>query len=313
MIVLYSLSALLVVLLCVTFVMFRIVFHSPNRRQNDDFEIPHSDQTDPLRDRIESMIRAANAMPYERIGIRSHDGLRLCGRWYHQRDGAPVAILFHGYRGTPSRDFSGGMQMYLDAGFNLLLIEQRAHCGSEGHVITFGVKERLDCLAWIDCVRARCGEQVPILLAGISMGASTVLLASGMRLPKNVVGIVADSPFTTPKEIMRKVAKDLKLPPRIIYAFLWLGARIFGGFRPADADTVEAVRHSPVPILIIHGEDDRFVPCEMGRRIAAVGPAAELHTFPHAGHGLSFLIDRARYERITAAFLARLPLKDSDL
>ena len=306
MIVLYVILALAVLVAIAAYVVFRIVLHSPNRMQNDDFYMAPSEQTDALRDTINDMIRTLNKIPYERVHITSFDGLKLCGRYYHQADGAPLGILMHGYRGTPSRDFSGGAQSYLAAGFNLLIIEQRAHCSSEGHVITFGVRERRDCLSWIDYARERFGDRVRILLCGISMGASTVLMASGMDLPENVRGIIADCPFTSPKEIMFKVSKDLKLPPRLIWTLVRIGAKLFGRFDPIGVDASDAVRRSPVPILLIHGEDDRFVPCDMGRRIAAANPERiELHTFPNAGHGLSFLIDRPRYERITRAFLAR--------
>ena len=307
MVVLYVILALAVLILIAAYVVYRIVLRSPNRMQNDDFYMAPSEQTDALRDRINDMIRAFNEIPYERVRITSFDGLKLSGRYYHQKSGAPLAILMHGYRGTPSRDFSGGAQSYLADGFSLLLVEERAHCSSEGHVITFGVKERMDCLKWIEYARERFGNRIRILLCGISMGASTVLMASGMDLPENVRGIVADCPFTTPKEIVYKVSKDLKLPPRIIWPLLRLGARLYGRFDPAGVDAAEAVKRSPVPILLIHGEDDRFVPCEMGRRIAAANPdRVELHTFPNAGHGLSFLIDRPRYEQITKAFFARI-------
>ncbi len=313
MVAVYVCAALAVVLLIAVYLVSRLVLFSPNRLQNDDFYMAPSEQTDALRETINGMIRALNGIPYEKVSVTSFDGLRLCGRYYRQRDGAPLAILMHGYRGTPSRDFSGGAQSYLAAGFNLLLIEERAHCTSEGHVITFGVKERKDCLTWIDYARDRFGERVRIVLCGISMGASTVLMASGMNPPENVKGIIADAPFTNPKEIIVKVCRDMKLPPRVIWPLLRLGARLFGRFDLNGADAAEAVRHSKVPILLIHGEDDRFVPCEMGRRIAAANPAMiELHTFPDAGHGLSFLIDRPRYERITRAFFARILPDEND-
>lgn len=313
MVVLYIVCALALLVLIAAYVVFRIVLHSPNRMQNDDFYMAPSEQTDALREQINDMIRALNQIPYERVFITSFDGLKLSGRYYHQTDGAPLAILMHGYRGTPSRDFSGGAQSYLAAGFNLLIVEQRAHCSSEGHVITFGVNEHRDCLSWIDYARARFGERVRIVLCGISMGASTVLMACGTDLPKNVKGVVADCPFTAPKEIIFKVCRDLKLPPRLIWPLLRLGARLYGGFDPTGVDASDAVKRSPVPILLIHGEDDRFVPCDMGRRIAAANPERiELHTFPHAGHGLSFLIDRPRYERITRAFFARILAQDAE-
>jgi fermentation-respiration switch protein FrsA (DUF1100 family) len=301
-----ALLCLAAVMLGIAYGTFSIVFRSPDKTQNDDFTIPQSDQMAPLRETVTEMIREVNAIPFERVGATSFDGLHLSGRYYPGKDGAPLAILFHGYRGTPSRDFSGGAQMYRSEGFRLLMVEERAHCTSEGHVITFGVKERQDCLTWIEWARDRFGD-VPILLCGISMGAATVLMASGLALPENVCGIIADAPFTSPKAIITKVLADRKLPPRFVWPFLWLGARVFGGFDPNAADAVKAVKQTPVPILLIHGEDDRFVPCEMGREIAKTNPdAVELHTFPNAGHGLSFLVDRPRYERIVRAFLHRV-------
>ena len=307
MIVLYILLALILLFLAICYGIYRFAFHSPNKTQNDDFCISPSEQTDPLRETIFGMIRALDGIPYERVIVTSFDGLRLNGRFYHRKDGAPLVILFHGYRGTPSRDFSGGAQNYLEDGFNVLLIEQRAHCSSEGHVTTFAVREHRDCLTWIDYARARFGTQTPIILCGISMGASTVLTVSGLKLADNVKGIIADSPFTSPKEIIIRVSRDRRLPPHIVWWLAWLGACLFGRFRPTGVNTVESVKNTEVPILLIHGEDDRYVPCDMGRRIAAANPGmVELHTFPKAGHGLSFLIDRPRYEQITRAFLKRV-------
>ena len=286
---------------------YGIAFYSPNRTQNDDFSIAHTEQMDPLRETITEMIRTLNEIPFERVSVTSADGLKLLGRYYRGNDGAPVVIGFHGYRGTPSRDFAGGTQLYLSEGFHLLMIEERAHRGSEGHTITFGVKERYDCLTWVDYAARRFGPDTPVFLAGISMGAATVLMASGLPLPKNVKGILADAPFTSPKAIIRKVCGDIHVPPGLAWPFLWLAARLFGSFDPLAADAAEAVKHAKIPILFIHGEDDRFVPCDMGRAIAAANPAmVELHTFPDAGHGLSFLVDRPRYERIVRSFFQRV-------
>lgn len=307
MVVLYILLALAISVPVTSFVVFYLTFHSPNGSQNDDFYLGDSEQVIPLRETICGMIRALKELPFEPVGITSFDGVRLNARYYHTRDGAPLAILFHGYRGTAARDFSGGTLSYLADGFNVLLIEQRGHGTSGGHVTTFAINERRDCLGWIDYAVRRFGDSVQIVLCGISMGAATVLMATGMDLPHNVKGVIADAPFTTPKEIIMRVSKDRKLPPHFIWWMANIGAVLFGHFRLQGADAVEAVKHSRVPILIIHGEDDRYVPCDMGRRIAAANPTMiELHTFPDAGHGLSFLIDRPRYEQITRAFLNRV-------
>jgi len=289
----------------VSYAVSYIGFHSPNGRQNDDENITRSDQMDPLRDTILAMIRALNARPFERVYITSRDGLRLAGRYYHQADGAPLDICFHGWRGTPSRDFSGGAGIYFAAGHNVLMVEERAQCSSEGHWMTMGVKERLDCVDWVRYAVERFGADSRILVNGISMGAATVLMAAP-DLPANVRGIVADCPYTSPAEIVRKVLGDMRFSPAVFYPFMALGARLFARFDLNAPGAVDAVRKTSVPILLIHGEDDRFVPCDMGRAIAAANPAVELHTFPGAGHGLSFLLDEERYRAIVTDFADRV-------
>ncbi len=286
---------------------YRYIFYSPNGSQNDDHKLPFPADS-ALRARSDALIDALNARPYEGVSLVSFDGLKLSGRFYHGRAGAPLAILCHGYRGTPSRDFCGGASVCLDLGFNVLLIEERAHCSSEGHTVSLGVNERRDCLDWCRWAAERFGAETPILLMGISMGGATVLMASELELPANVRGIVADCPYTSPWAIIRKVGADRGIPVGIGLPMAELGARVFGGFSlRAPADAADAVRRARVPILLIHGEADRFVPCDMSREIAAANPALiELHTFPGAHHGTSYLADTERYVRLVRDFCERV-------
>lgn len=285
-------------------VTYGIAFFSPYPKQNNPHLLPPGEQYEQEKERMHRLIGELETRPFEWVTITSRDGLRLNGRYYHQADGAPVAIGFHGYRGTAIRDFSGGANISFDYGLNVLLVDQRAHGESGGHTIGFGIKERYDCLDWINYVKARFGADVPIVLYGVSMGAATVLMASGMELPENVRGIVADSPYDSPAAIIQKVSRDLHVSPKLAYPFLNLGARAFGRLHLRDGDTVEAVRHSRVPILIIHGADDRFVPCDMSRTIAEANPEnVRRHTFDGAGHGLSYIADADRYKSLICEFL----------
>ena len=288
---------------------YRFVFYSPHKKQDDDHDLSIPIPTQEQRDRCIALIDKLNAKPYERVSILSHDGLRLSGRYYHTADGAPLAILCHGYRGTPSRDFCGGANICLSKGFNVLLIEERAHCTSEGHTISFGINERYDVLNWTRYAAERFGPDTKILLCGISMGAATVLLASELDLPQNVCGIMADCPYTTPEEIIKETGRMLKFPMKLAMPFVMLSARIFGGLTLGGVSTAEAVRHTKVPILLIHGEADGLVPCSMGREIAAANPAmVDLQTFPGAGHGLSYLTDTERYTGLIEAFCEKIGL-----
>lgn len=300
-----TVGIILLLILTVSWITYYIAFHSPRKGQDDPYNIPSGDQYMDHRKDMQTMIEILDGIPFERVYITSDDGLKLSGRYYHHADGAPLDIGFHGYRGTAVRDFCGGSQISFELGHNVLLVDQRAQGKSEGHAITFGIKESKDCLCWIRYAAERFGADIPVTLYGVSMGGTTVLMASGMELPDNICCIVADCPFSDPETIIRKVCGDMGLPHKLAYPFIALGARIFGGFRLSDGDAAKAVKHAKVPILIIHGEEDRFVPCEMSKRICAKNPLVELVTFPGAGHGLSFVTDRLRYEKMVRAFLEK--------
>ena len=105
----------------------------------------------------------------------------------------------------------------------------------------------------------------------------------------------------------------MKLPMKILYPFVELGAFLFGHFRISETSPAEAVRKAKVPILLIHGEDDRFVPCEMSRELyMACASKAALVTVPEAGHGISYILDTEKYERAVKEFVGEC-LKEQDI
>ena len=292
--------------LLISFVTYRMCFYSPQKGQNDIYNYPSEEQYLPYREGAIRMIRAMAEEPCKMVSIRSRDGLTLTGRYYARREGAPLAICFHGYRATGLRDFCGGSRAILDRGYDLLLVDQRAQGNSAGHTMTFGIREREDCHAWVRWAAETLGKERAIVLYGISMGAATVLMASGEPFAGNVRCIVADSPYSSPKEIIKKVCReDLRLPASLCWWFLRLGARLWGRFDPEETTAAAEVKKAKVPILLIHGEDDRFVPCEMSKEIAAASPLVERHTFPGAGHGLSYMTDRERYLTLVDDILSR--------
>lgn len=297
-------TVIVILLICAIFVfallkgVFRFAFGVRRVHPENAHDIPKGEQYQPERARMTKMIDDMLAVPCERVSIISRDGLKLSARYYHVADGAPVEIELHGYRGSAIRDFCGGNRLSREAGRNVLLIDQRGNGESEGRAITFGVKERYDCLDWIRYVLNRFGPDTKILLSGISMGASTALMVSGMDIPDNVKGVVADCPFSSPKEIICKVGRDLHLPMNLLYPVVRLSARIFGGFDPDSVSAAEAVKHCRIPVLLMHGDDDRFVPCEMSRQIHAnCASDCTLLITPRAGHGLSFILDQESYAR----------------
>ena len=287
---------------------YRMAFHSPKGNQNDDFEYRFTDQTRPMSYKIFRMIGDMHAKEYERVNITSFDGLTLAGRYYEVEKGAPLCICVHGYRGTPARDFCGGAQMLMEMGYNVLAIEQRGTGESEGHTITFGIKERKDVKSWADYAVRRFGSGVKICLIGISMGGTAVLMSALEDLPENVRGIAADCPFDSPVGIIKKVAaKDLHIPGFLAGAGARMSAFLFGHFRMGKLTAADGAAAAKIPILLIHGEQDRFVPEYMSRRIAEANPDMVTRvTFPGAGHGISYLVDEERYKTITGDFLKKV-------
>ena len=306
MTILITLAAAIILCIAITLYCYRITFFSPDKTQENIYNIPTDEQYQEQRDVMANMIREMAEIPFQWISIRSRSGLTLYARYYHRSDDAPLAICFHGYRSTSIRDFCGGARLASDQGHNVLLIDQRAHGKSEGHTITFGIRERMDCLDWIHWGIERFGQNVPILLYGISMGGATVLMAAGEDIPANVRGIVADSPYSSPYEIIQKVCRDQHYPPTLTMPFIAAAARIFGRFSLTERTAADAVRNATVPIMIIHGEDDRFVPCSMSADIQAANPAIRRYTFPEAGHGISYMKDMPRYHRLVKAFWAEV-------
>ena len=299
-------AVILILLLsfAVLYGLYRFVFHSPRKGQNDPHAFLTGEQYDPFRDEMESLVQKIEAEPFEAVSIRSFDGKALYGRFYLRYEDAPVAICMHGYRGTAYRDFSGGSLLALRSGLNVLLPDERAHGKSEGHTITFGDREQRDLLSWAQYLNGRLGGEVPLYFFGISMGASTVLLASGADTPENLKGIVADCPYDSAKSIICDILSRLRLSKKLFYPLIAFSGKLFGGVNLKNTDAAEAVKRTKVPILILHGADDRFVPDFMSAAVEKANPdRIRRLTFPEAGHGLSYLSDPTRYEQAIADFL----------
>ena len=282
----------------IAFICYRITFYAPKRKplQDDQIDIPEGEIYEPWRPHMEKWAREVRAMPYEEFCITSHDGLKLYAKYYEYAPGAPIELMFHGYRGNAERDLNGGVQRCRKLGRSAFLVDQRCSGKSDGSTITFGILEHRDCLAWVDFMVKHFGPDVKIILTGISMGASTVLMAAGHPLPKNVIGVLADCGFSDAGCIIRDVAKKMGLPPKLSYPFVKLGARLFGHFDLEETSALEAMKHCTVPVIFFHGENDDFVPCEMSRQVFDACTSRKcLVTVPGAGHGLSYPVDPQRY------------------
>ena len=290
--------------LLVLYLVFRKTFYMSDKakRNTGIYDLPPGvPKGDPV---MTKLIRDFAERPYEQITITARDGTRLCARYHHVKDGAPLEILCHGYRGTGLRDLCGCNPLALELSHNTLLIDQRSAGGSSANVITFGIRERFDIIDWVNYAVDRFGD-IPIFLIGISMGGASVLMASGEELPDAVRGIIADCAYSAPADIIKSVIAMMHLPPRPAYLLVRASARLFGGFSLSECTALDAITRARVPILLLHGECDRLVPCEMSRLLEkAAGGRAVLHTFPGADHGMSCMSDPERHKKILFDFFA---------
>ena len=242
-------------------------------------------------------IKKGREMPHKDVSIKSFDGLTLRGKYYEYAPGAPLEILFHGYRGSSERDLSGGIYRCFKLGHSALIVDHRGSGKSDGHVITFGVNEQRDCIDWIKFVIESIDKNARIIITGISMGAATVMMASATDLPENVVGVLADCGYSKGEDIIKKVIRDMKLPSELLFPFVRLGGRIFGGFNIDDAAPCEALQKCQLPIIFFHGDTDAYVPHEMSLKNfnSCSSSKKRMVTISGAGHGLCYPVDPEKY------------------
>ena len=291
-IALYILAGLAVLFLLACFLCFLKIFYSPKRKtlKDGEYDYPPGDVYVPFYPQMKSWMEKLRSMPHEEVSVTSFDGLTLRGAYYEYAPDAPVELLFHGYQGTAERDLSGAIDRCFALQRSMLIINQRASGNSDGRVITFGIKERKDCMTWVDFAVKKFGADRTLMIGGVSMGGSTVLMASMEQFPKNVVSVMADCPFSSAKDIIKKVVKDMGLPADMVYPFIKIGAKIFGGFDLDETSPMQAVQHSTLPVIFLHGDADDFVPYQMSVDMYAAcnAPKKKLVTLHGAGHGLAY-------------------------
>ena len=251
------------------------------------------------------------AQTHEDVHITSFDGLKLHPTYFpavKETDRKRVVICFHGYTSKGLADFTGLTDYYFRRGYAMLHPDARAHGESEGTYIGFGCLDRRDALRWIRWVTERCGEDVEILLHGISMGGATVLMAAGMPLPSQVKGVVSDCGFTSPKEVFTHVLNTMYHLPAfpVIPAADFVNRRL-AGYGMDECNAKREVAKAKIPILFIHGSKDTFVPVSMCHELYenCASPKKKL-IVEGAAHGESYFKNMEAYEKALDEFTEML-------
>lgn len=240
----------------------------------------------------------------ETVELLCHDETVLTGHWIPCDNPKRIIIAMHGWRSAWYRDFGIVSDFWEANDCNVLYAEQRAQNNSGGEYMGFGLIERYDCLDWINYVIKTYGSELPIYLCGVSMGATTVLMASGLELPDSVHGIIADCGFTSPHAIWKHVSNEnLHLPYGMYASIANTLCKKKIQFGAEDYSTVDALQNTSVPVLLIHGTDDHFVPVEMTYENykACVSPK-KLFVVPGADHCMSCYVDKEGYETVVREF-----------
>ena len=172
-----------------------------------EYDLPPGEIYEPHYPTMRAWVDSIRSMKREQVEITSFDGLKLRGFYYEYSPSSPLELIFHGYGGNAERDLSGGVERCFALGRSVILIDQRGAGQSEGNVCSFGINERRDCLKWIEFATEKFGKERPLIIGGVSMGAATVMMASGDGLPENVVCVMADCGYSSQEKIIKKVKK----------------------------------------------------------------------------------------------------------
>ncbi len=241
----------------------------------------------------------------EEVTITSRDGLKLQAIYVPAEKPRACVILMHGYRSSIMQDFGGMLPFYEEAGCSVLLVDQRGCGKSEGKYITFGIKERLDALDWARYMDGRLEGKTPIVLHGLSLGGATVMMASDLPLPEAVAGAISDCGFTSPYDILAHCGKAwFHIPAFPMVDLLSMVAKLLAGIGYRDCSTLEVLARSDLPLLLIHGGKDNFVPTYMTEQnYAAAKSCRGKLIVEEASHGLSYLTAPERYQKAVLDFL----------
>lgn len=317
--------SLLLFIVTIVYGLYRCVFCHPRKKRPDVRYIPDSNLYRTYKDQMLEVVDEMEKTSWEEVSIFSLEGLRLFGKLYltdtiqcpseemgrvydqrvcNMKKNAPLIIFFHGYHGLDAWDGYGFFKLCRKNGFHLLMVDERAHGKSGGNVITFGIKERYDCKVWAEYAAKRFGEDTHIFLAGVSMGAASVIMSSELGLPENVKAIIADCGYSEPGAIIKETIRTMKLPVKPIYQLIKLGAHLFGRFDLEEAAALHAIERLDIPILFIHGSQDSIVPPAMGEALyEACKAKKERVLIEGADHANSAMTDYGTYEKAILQFL----------
>lgn len=239
------------------------------------------------------------------IFIKSNDGLKLHGIFIENKKNKGIMIEVHGYRSTAKRDLYPSCYHYYNIGYSLLIIDNRASGLSEGKYITFGIKESDDIICWIKYLNKKY-KSTDIVLAGVSMGATSILMAMDKITNKmNVRTILVDCGYVSAyDEVKYCINHYFHIPGILFIDIINFWCKLIGKFDLRGKDTITSMKDSKIPVLFVHGEEDDFVPPFNSKlNYKEYNGKKKLVIFKNATHGISYLVDPSKYVTSIKNFL----------
>ncbi len=219
--------------------------------------------------------------------IQSFDKLTLrATRFEPEQDSHRWVLILHGYGLTQAHVWSYA-NAYLHHGYHVLTPDLRASGSSDGAYTTMGALEARDIADWAHRI-VSADPDARIVLHGVSMGAAAVMLATGEKLPVNVVAVVEDSGYANIYDLFAiELDKLLSHPAYPLLDAVDFVCEYRAGFSFRKASPIESVRRSHLPILFIHSTGDRLVPFPMMQTLynASSASGKEKLVVEKIGHG----------------------------
>lgn len=220
---------------------------------------------------------------------------------------ARTAVIVHGYTDCAQLMLMIGYLYHHDLGCNILLPDLQYHGASGGRAIRMGWRDRDDLLLWMEVADKLFGGDTQMVVHGLSMGAATVMMASGEEQQPYVKCFVEDCGYTSVRE---QFAKELRerfyLPPFPVLDLADCICRWKYGWSFGEASALEQVRKCTLPMLFIHGDADRYVPTRMVYPLYEAKPGEkEIWVVPGVSHAMSYRNDPQEYTRRVAQFVEK--------
>ncbi len=225
-------------------------------------------------------------------------------------------IAVHG-RAVRRQEAIRGIPVFREQGYTSLVVSYRNDSDAPStpdNRYALGDTEWLDVEAAMRFAVARGARE--FVLMGWSMGGATVLQAlSRSDLAPLVRGVVLESPVVDWVRALQFQSALNRVPPvlgraaRELLSRRWAGV-VTGQSQPIDLarlDFVARAHELAIPVLILHSDDDGFIPADASRALAEARPdIVTFEEFTTARHTKLWNYDSQRWTAAIAAWLVRL-------